>query len=803
MREVVQVPVAQGAGPDSLPGLSWTCDLDLGALLAALGVSERSAADEEAVAADAGTVREVTGVVADQLPAGPGLAAWIAGVDVSSAGEWDLPGVASAFRRVAAWAQAGELAAVAEMASRSGARDDHVHLDADGRPDQVTPAAGSTVGLELVMSHPAAMAWTGLGVTLRWRLPSTWAALSAGTIDLYRAKLIAEAVSPLDDELARAVEAAVLPGAGQQTSGQLRVALRRAVIAADPEGAEQRRQQAQRHAKVNLYPDPDADTATLAGTRLPSVHAAAAMARLTAIAQAMKSAGMAGGLDYLRAIAFVGLLLGTLPQVPPPANDPGPEGPTDPDPGEPGGPDGPGHGEPGDLDEPGPGPDSSGSGGLDPDGSSRGDPGSGETHGPSGPSGPGSVVSGPGGSGGGDQGGSGPVDSGDGSADNQHAPRPGPPNPPDPDPPDPEPPNPTPPDPDPGLDPEPDPDPGLDPEPDPPGDPDGEYAEDRDEDDGPFAPGPPAPMPPLPATADQAPPFLGQPPPGQPPGDQPRGHPPHRGHPPPAGQLPPGFPPLPCHPPPSGKTGRPPPGLLELVISWRALIGDPAGPARLSRVGPIIATQARLLALTAAADPYARWLVVVTDENGYAVAVEAVRRRHRAGWARPAGITGLVTVTIPAAVLAQLTGTRTNGPASTGTAGGGIRAAVLRAARRAAARARRQAAADAAAPGGCAHTNATAAYRPTTKIRDFVTARDQTCRNPRCRQPARHADLDHTTPWHKGGPTCGCNLGGECRRDHKLKQLPGWTLIQTAPGHFQLTTPAGRAYTTTPDPYPT
>ena len=150
---------------------------------------------------------------------------------------------------------------------------------------------------------------------------------------MYRARLIAEATGPLDDDTARAVEQAVLPKAGGQTSGQLRVALRRAVIAADPEGAEQRRKDAQRHAKVSLYPDPDADTATLAGTRLPAVHAAAAMARLTAIARAMKSAGMGGGLDYLRAIAFIGLLLGTLPLVPPPAGDPGPPGPTDPDPG--------------------------------------------------------------------------------------------------------------------------------------------------------------------------------------------------------------------------------------------------------------------------------------------------------------------------------------------------------------------------------------------------------------------------------------------------------------------------------------
>ena len=338
----------------ALEGLAWSHELDLAQLLAAVGAAQlggpgdEDAAAEEAAAADAAAAagappRDLTGVVADQLPPGPALAACLSGADPAALSEWDLPGVASAFRRLAAWAQAGELAAVAEMASRTAARDDHVRVDADGRPDQVTPPPASTVGLELVMSHPAAMAWTSLGVTLRWRLAATLAALSAGTIDLYRARLIAEATGPLDDDTARAVESAVLPKAGGQTSGQLRVALRRAVIAADPEGAEQRRQEAQRHAKVSLYPDPEG-TATLAATRLPGVHAAAGMARLTAIARAMKSAGMGGGLDYLRSVALIGLILGTLPLVPPPAGDPGPAGPTDPDPGPPGdpGPGGPG-----------------------------------------------------------------------------------------------------------------------------------------------------------------------------------------------------------------------------------------------------------------------------------------------------------------------------------------------------------------------------------------------------------------------------------------------------------------------------
>ncbi|MGH3397707.1 MAG: HNH endonuclease signature motif containing protein, partial [Streptosporangiaceae bacterium] len=108
----------------------------------------------------------------------------------------------------------------------------------------------------------------------------------------------------------------------------------------------------------------------------------------------------------------------------------------------------------------------------------------------------------------------------------------------------------------------------------------------------------------------------------------------------------------------------------------------------------------------------------------------------------------------------------------------------------------------AASPDDCRHHAATAGYRPTTAIRDYVTARDQTCRYPCCRQPAWHADLDHTRAWHRGGRTCPCNLGALCRTHHILKQLQGWTLTQPRPGTFQWTTPAGRTHTREPDIHP-
>jgi hypothetical protein len=179
------------------------------------------------------------------------------------------------------------------------------------------------------MSRFGAEMWADLAVTLSWRLSRTLAALSRGAIDLSCARLIAEATSALDDADAVAVEDEVLANAGWQTLGQLRAVFRRAVISVDPAAAERRREEAERRASVGLYGDYEG-TATLAGHNLPGGQAVAAMARVTALAQAMKAAGAAGGIDLLRAKVFIGLLLNTLPLIPPPQEDPGAPGPPDP-----------------------------------------------------------------------------------------------------------------------------------------------------------------------------------------------------------------------------------------------------------------------------------------------------------------------------------------------------------------------------------------------------------------------------------------------------------------------------------------
>ncbi len=293
----------------------------------------------------------VAALALEHMVPGPAMAGWLSEAvpEVPRLDQNDLVAVMISARELSAWAQAIELSAVAHLSASCAAADPEAGLAEDGRPKRLCRDAVGQVSLALGMSDYGATGWAHLAIALSWRLPATGAALACGRIDLARARLITEATGVLSQDAARAVEAAVLPEAGQQTMAQLRGRLRRAVIAADPEAAERRRADAERQAAVSLYPDEDG-TATLSGTRLPQVLAAAAMAKITAIARAMKAAGQAGGLDLLRAHVMLSLLLGILPVIPPPEGAPpdDPPGPLPDDPPDnpPGGPPGPVRGGP-------------------------------------------------------------------------------------------------------------------------------------------------------------------------------------------------------------------------------------------------------------------------------------------------------------------------------------------------------------------------------------------------------------------------------------------------------------------------
>ena len=152
------------------------------------------------------------------------VAGWldVAGAEADCLNEFGLTGVVAAGQKLASWAQAAELAAVAQVASRAAAADKNIGVGDDGRPARVCRDATGQVSLALTMSDCAAAAWADLAVTLSWRLPATGQALAAGKINLYRARRIAEATSVLSEAKAREVEAKILPCAGQLTPAKLR-----------------------------------------------------------------------------------------------------------------------------------------------------------------------------------------------------------------------------------------------------------------------------------------------------------------------------------------------------------------------------------------------------------------------------------------------------------------------------------------------------------------------------------------------------------------------------------------------------
>ena len=93
----------------------------------------------------------------------------------------------------------------------------------------------------------------------------------------------------------------------------------------------------------------------------------------------------------------------------------------------------------------------------------------------------------------------------------------------------------------------------------------------------------------------------------------------------------------------------------------------------------------------------------------------------------------------------------------------------------------------------------TESYRLRDADREFVQARDLTCRMPGCDRPIHDADLDHTISWGEGGPTHPSNEKGYCRHHHLLKTFrAGWDEVQHPDGTLQVTTPTGHTYTSIP-----
>jgi Domain of unknown function (DUF222) len=302
--------------PDSSPpdGVdAWLADLPgpLHDAAADAIAAEASAPVPEALAAgflhaDGGHGRGfAAGGALDVMPPGPTLAgfaddAWTDGLDRLSDDE--LIGALCGWRRLASWSAAGEVAAVNALASRRAAE------SRSGGNRHLAEHVDSELAAALTLTGRSADRLLELAAGLA-RLPGTAAALADGRIDWPKAMIIIDEVSSLDDADAAAVEARVLGDAPGQTTAQLRSAVRREVLALDPEAAIRRRKKAQKDARVETWTEPSG-TAALAGRDLPPADVIAADKHLDSQARWLKRHGADGTLDQLRARVFSALLNG-------------------------------------------------------------------------------------------------------------------------------------------------------------------------------------------------------------------------------------------------------------------------------------------------------------------------------------------------------------------------------------------------------------------------------------------------------------------------------------------------------------
>ena len=202
-------------------------------------------------------------------------------------------------------------------------------------------------------------------------------------------------------------------------------------------------------------------------------------------------------------------------------------------------------------------------------------------------------------------------------------------------------------------------------------------------------------------------------------------------------------------------TPAPLPALINVLVPASTLLGPGTAPAQAAGWGLFDSEETRALVKAASRHPRTRWCVTVTGADGTAVAHGCAAGQHP--WSE-------------------------NGPGPPGPP----LLDLLR---------RLSVTLSPVARDTCDHAAAENRYTPSRRLRHLLRARQQTCTAPGCNAQAVHCDIDHTVPY-PDGPTCACNLNPKCRRHHRTKQAPGWTVTQAAPDTAAWTTPAGRTHTT-------
>ena len=220
-----------------------------------------------------------------------------------------LVGIARQWAAVESWAAAGKLAALRAM----------MREDNDGRPllrRRSDLPEGWDDSLTYEISGALAMGPVSAGnlASLAWALGSRLAGigglLADGTLTLPKARLVAPAFEPLDEQEAARAEALVLDELAGKTYPQVERLAWRAALAVAPDVAERRRAQASGHARVTVFRE-ESGAVGLSGRDLPAAEALAGHANVVARANEYQASGRsAARASSLQALAYLDLLNG-------------------------------------------------------------------------------------------------------------------------------------------------------------------------------------------------------------------------------------------------------------------------------------------------------------------------------------------------------------------------------------------------------------------------------------------------------------------------------------------------------------
>lgn len=223
---------------------------------------------------------------------GPKLIKYIQRLDRSTVSGYDLVTVLQAEARVIAHFQASYYSTIAELTK----------LPELNGPE--TASSEIAAGLSLTRQF----SWHETEVAQAFNaLPRVRQALRDGSLDLRKAKLIANALAGAPPHLVELALDRVLPGAGDRTTGEISAQLRRVLISADPEVAQANFRVGIEARRIVVYDNPDG-TASLFAANLAPDRINAIRQQIEAMARTLKTADEDRTADQIRADVFLDLL---------------------------------------------------------------------------------------------------------------------------------------------------------------------------------------------------------------------------------------------------------------------------------------------------------------------------------------------------------------------------------------------------------------------------------------------------------------------------------------------------------------